>query len=179
MVSETRYMRNDNKLGTSESASLVEDYCDAGKVEYYGIRVYVLHADSSRTEVLSSAGNATAVVSLLAGTALTTTLNARFIVMYDVVLDPSDEIQIDVFADFSNPPTVLIEQFTTSGLNATMLLAGNWKIYYRVRRTAKIGPYSFFYFRFGTSGDDSYITTFQYTPSTIAQDVVGDGLTLF
>ena len=179
MVSETRYMRNDNKLGTSESASLVEDYCDTGAVEYYGIRVYVLHTDSSRTLVLGLADTAVAVVSFAAGAALTTTLNAGFTVMDDVALDPSDEIQIDVFADFSNPPTVLIEQFTTSGLNATMLLAGNWTIYYRVRRTAKVGPTSMFYFRFGTSGDDSYITTFQYTPATILQDVVGDGLTLF
>jgi len=179
MVSETRYMRNDNKLGTSESASLVEDYCDTGAVEYYGIRVYVLHADSSRTEVLGLAGIANAVVSFAAGPALTKTLNAGFTVIDDVALDPTDEIQIDVFTDFSNPPTSLTERFTTSGLNATMLLAGNWTIYYRVRRTAKVGPVSMFYFRFGTSGDDSYVTTFQYTPSTVAGDVVGDGLTLF
>ena len=155
---QTRFMRNDNVLGLSETTSLTEDYCDVSSIEYYGIRAWVLHADTSRTEVLGLAGIASAVITFLAGSALTTTMYAGFGLSSDMDILTSDKLQIEVYADISNPPTALLETFTSEALNATKLKASNWVVYYRVRRTRKIGSNSFFYFRFGATSDSSYIT---------------------
>ena len=166
---ETRYMRSDNqtvngvtayKLGTSESGTLVELWIAQSSTVYVGIRVSVIHSDGSETRLDTQASG---VVIMSAGTAQTTTLSAGYSILNDVALSPTDAIKVEVYGDTSNPPQSLLATFITEQLGASKLNAATWTVYYRLRRTAKVGTVSNFYFRFGVSGDDSYITNFAWT----------------
>ncbi|MGB9672351.1 MAG: hypothetical protein ACPLZY_04315 [Candidatus Norongarragalinales archaeon] len=187
MPVETRYMRSDQwtvngltayKLGVAESALLKELYIGEGTKIYVGIRVWVRHADGTETEVLGGSGVATAVVSFLAGPALTTTLSAGFGVVNDVPMAPTDAVVVRVYGDVTSPPSALLAEFVTEQLGASKLNAANWTVYYRLRRTASVGGFSYFYFRFGIAGDNSYITNFTWTPYAppAAKRIMGDGL---
>jgi hypothetical protein len=153
------------KLGTSESGTLVELWIANSQTVYVGIRVSVIHADGSETRLDTQPS---ATVPYSAGTAQTTTLNAGYSILNDVALSPTDAIKIEVYADISSPPAALLATFITEQLGASKLNAANWTVYYRLRRTAKVGTTSYFYFRFGNAGDDSYITNFTWTPYAVA-----------
>ena len=152
-------------LGISESATLKELYIDNSATIYVGIRVSVIHADGSETRLDTQA---LAVVPYAAGTAQTTTLSAGYSILNDVALSPTDAIKIEVYGDVTSPPAALLATFITEQLGASVLNAANWTVYYRLRRTAKVGTTSYFYFRFGIAGDDSYITNFTWTPYAVA-----------
>jgi hypothetical protein len=171
MPAETRYFRSDSHtvngvsayiLGTSESATLAELWIAQGSTVYVGIRVSVIHADGSETRLDTQAS---AVVPMSApAAATTTTLSAGYSIVNDVALTPTDAIKVEVYGDIKTPPAALLATFITGQLGASKLNAANWTVYYRLRATAKVGTTSNFYFRFGVSGDDSYITNFTWTP---------------
>jgi len=193
MTVENRYMRSDQetvnstifyKLLTTESASLVEilTYYQMGgsPVCYYGIRVWKRSAAGVETEI--TAGNAVAVVSCPAGGSGSFTIGATWTCPL-TDLDPTDRIVVRVYADNSNPPTTLRAEYITEALGADTLDNALWTVYYRVRRLRFYDPdtelYTYwFYFRFGISGDDSYIENFSWTPPVVAAaQPQGDGIT--
>jgi len=185
MVSETRYMRSDLVLGLvdTDTNPTPSVFGDNTSKEYWGIRVWIKHLVGVDTEVLGLAGIASAVNFVVAGVALTATVSAGFTVAgAGYAMLSTDEIKVEVYMDVSNPPTALAATFITSGLNASHLDAGNWTVFYRYHRNAKVGATSQFYFYYGhwSVSDDSYITTFQYTPvaggAVLRRLLVGVGL---
>jgi len=184
MTTETRYMRSDQqtvngvtayKLLTSESATLKELWIANSQTVYVGIRVSVIHSDGSETRLDTQPS---ATVPYPAGTAQTTTLSAGYSILNDVALSPTDAIKVEVYGDVTSPPAALLATFITEQLGASKLNAANWTVYYRLRRTAKVGTTSNFYFRFGISGDDSYITNFTWGAIPVtAKKPIMDGLT--
>jgi len=151
------------KLGTVESANLIELLIATGAAIYVGIRAYVRHADGSMDEIAGIRGQASAVAVLSAGAAATVTVSAGFEVREDVSLQPTDAIVIEVYGDITSPPSALLATYITEQLGGTKLNAGAWTVYYRLRRTRAVGGLSTFYFRFGITGDDSYIENFSWT----------------
>jgi len=195
MTVETRYMRSDQhtintltayKLLTSESASLIEltgcTVDESPQYFYIGIRIYILHADGSETEVTT--GTSVAIAPLGTGADTTTTTNMTWTDSQDRNLVSSDAIKIVVKCccglAWNEDAAVTLATFVTEQLGANKLNQNQWTVYYRVRRDrVYYKPLTWwdYYFRRGIAGDDSYITGFKWTAAVAPKHPIGDGLT--
>ena len=174
-------------LGTTESASLEEvTGCTVDKSTesfHIGIRVYIRHADGSETEV--TPGSTVAIAELPTGADTTTTISGTWDCP-DTSLSDTDAIVVRVRCvcgtGWTEGAATTIAEFITEQLGATKLDASTWTVYYRVRRDEVYNPilkiyYWDYYFRFGISGDDSYIEGFSYSVVAKLIRCIGDGLT--
>ena len=172
IINETRWMRSDThtinglsayKLGTEASNSLVEitiGNSNSTPTCYYMTKVY--KRDMSGNETLIAEG---AVVSYNYGANSTTTLSNTLNIP-ETNLEDTDCIVVKIYANLNiNPPTTLRATFVSEVLNTNKLPVSTVTIYYRVRRTKAYigGEYLYgFYYRFGTSTDNSRIENFNY-----------------
>jgi len=191
---EERWMRSDQdtvnglttyKWGTSASSSTVE--VNTGELEepgycYYKVKIY--KRSKTGVETLICEG---AQVNYSTGTGNTTTIYSTLNIP-ETSLEDTDAIVVKVYADTTiNPPTTLRATFISEVLDANKLPAHTVTVYYRVRRARYDmggGEYDYlFYYRFGTSTDNSRITNFQYQvsdPGIITEfvnNVCGQGIT--
>jgi len=180
MTSETRYMRSDidsgsiYKLGTSQTSSSLAVLIGSGTsgIVYVGIRVYVQHADGSKTEITS--GSAVAIVSMGTGVGYTTTLSATW-ACPQISLASTDKILVEVYGELSvNPPTVLRRSFITEQLGASQLDAVTWTVYYRIQRIRvyeEVWVYTWFFLH-GTSTDNSRIGNFTWSIPSVGGGIL-------
>jgi len=171
MTVETRYMRNDEVLGTAQTSSydsiLIGEY-DAITTNYLGVRVYVVHADLSTTELTSGVS---AIVSLSATGNTYATWDCP-----QTSLVATDKIRVVVYADESNPPTTIIQTFDTEALGASSLDSATWTVYYYVY-CVKVADIYDYYYRYGASTYNDRITNFTWTIAAAVHYFQGDGLT--
>jgi len=157
------------KLLTTESINLQEVTGASDTNFYIGIRVYIRHIDESETEITT--GTSVAIAHIGSGIDGVYTIFASWDCP-ETALVLSDAIKIDVRClcglAWDEGVAVTIATFITEQLGATQLDANTWTVYYRIRRdrTDIFPPYGVYvydyYFRFGVSGDDSYITGFKW-----------------
>lgn len=165
MTSETRYMRSDTwsagiyKLGTSRTASATSvslgQYPDNPVTQYFGVRVYVYHSDGTRDEVTSGVTLITSGTSGL--------LNGSWACPQMAISD-TDAIEVEVYADNTNPPTIKRATFRTEALNATQLDSATWQLYFYLQQSynprTRVYSYTFWW---GTQTYDTRIENFSWS----------------
>lgn len=153
---ETRYFRNDEALGTSQTTSsdgvLVYD-TEVITTLYYGVRVW--KSNGTLTEITS--GSSVAIASSNAGGTFSASWSCP-----QTSLEINDYIIVKVYADDFSPPTTLAQTFTSEALGASSLDSASWTVYYAVTRTKAGGWYSYT-FKYGFSTYNSRITNFVYS----------------
>jgi hypothetical protein len=172
MVSETRYMRNDEVLGTVQTLSFDSipiGHYDFVTTIYLGIRVYVVHADATTTEI--TAGTPVAIASGNSAGLKSATWDCPL-----TVILATDKIRVVVYGNEVNPPTLLLQTFDTEVLGETSLDAATWTVYYYLHRTGNIIVGYDYFFRYGISTSNSKVENFTHsTPAVSAPKIVMDG----
>jgi len=163
MTVETRYMRNDYTLQTTQgtTSAFVNLNSYSGNVyvtQYFKVEVYKL-SDSTETLLATSnvgSGSSSGLVSFTGNIPETDML-------------PTDKIRIKVYSDDFSPPTTLRATFTTGALNALKMDAATWTFYCYLLRSYNpqlvISSYRFY---FGTTTYNSRIENFTWTPAVVA-----------
>lgn len=173
MTSETRYMRNDEVLGTVQSTPNDEIVLEE-EIElttwYFGIKVYIVHVVGGPT--LISGANA---VSIAYGSTSGLKTGDDWACPLTALLE-TDKVRVEVYGGNASPPTFLLQTFETEALGASSLDTATWKAYYYLRRSGTVHNYNY-YFDYGSSTYDSKITNFTWTPTAVTVTIQGDGLT--
>jgi len=155
---ETRYMRNDEVLGTSQTSSydsiLVDTEFSITTI-YYGIRVWKVHSNSTTTEITS--GSSVAIAFGTGSGLLSGTWNC-----IQTPLVSTDHIRVIVYWGLDSSPGDYVQTFDTEDLGGIQLDASTWTVYYYQYRT-KVGSSYYYYFRYGTSTYNSRIENFQWS----------------
>lgn len=181
---ETRYFRDDQqtvngltayKLLTSQSSTGTSRQIATGYTTdtiYIGIRVWYRNSSGTETEITS--GSAVAVASKSGTDTGTTTVSATW-ACPATALASADAIVVRVYANrYINPPTTLMETFTTEQLGAQSLDSATWTVYYPIDITYNSGTGKYTAkWRFGSSIYNSRIEGFTWTaePSGAWHDV--------
>lgn len=123
-TTETRYLRADGVLGTSQSATVTNGATLGNYVNIYaGIRVWKVDTLGTETEITS--GTAVAQVSrTVVGSGLLTNTWA----CPGATLNPTDSIIVRVYQATTANPTILTGTWSTGQLGATQLDAGIWSV---------------------------------------------------
>jgi hypothetical protein len=144
MPVETRYMRSDKQtvngvtafiLGLATSGTGIyqkNSQVDVNPLNaYLGVRVYVLHADGTKTELTSGVS---AVVSLPAATT-PQAVSANWSCP-QTILAPTDAIYVEVYGRFEGYDWTIASAFVSEQLNTSILNAATWTVTYYGYRVA-------------------------------------------
>lgn len=155
---QTRYFRNDEKLGTNQTSPYDSILINAGyaspTTQYLGIRIWIVHANTSTTEI--TFGTAIAIANGQSSALISATWNCP-----KTNLTRTDKIRVRVYTDDFTPPTTLQQTFETQVLGSQSLETSTWTVYYYLYRSG-VGPYSYS-FRYGETTYNSRITGFKWT----------------
>jgi len=163
---ETRYFRSDThavngltayQLKTVNSVTLTSV---SGDYQWWGIRVFVRHADGAEEEV--TAGTPVAQVFVTAAGWYSATWNCP-----SKALSPTDAIVVRLYnASSSTGPWTLKREWITEQLNAQSLDASTWTVYYNFDVREAVIDYiaTTFVFRHGSDTYNSRIEGFAWTP---------------
>lgn len=157
---EIRYMRNDEILGTAQTTAYdsISLYSDVALTTvYFGIRVWIVHADTSTTEVTS--GTPVAVAS-----GSTSGLKSATWACPLTSLVSTDKIRVNVYTGLTGSPINLQQTFETEQLGASSLDSATWTVYYYLKRIGT-SPHYDYEFWYGQSTYNSCIGNFTWTPS--------------
>ncbi len=184
-ATETWYMRSDQqtvngltayKLSTTQSSS----YTSAGGTAsgytsgYWGIRVWIRHADGTEDEL--TPGYSVAVVSRNSdGEGMqSATWNCP-----GATLSSTDSIVVRVYIGTSSPPSYQVAEFTTQPLTASRLYASTWTVYYYTYLNQYWwgNRYTDIYYYWGDSTHNSRISNVQYeiAPPSVLEAYPADG----
>ena len=144
---ETRYMRSDDVLGTTQTSSGLYVHISDSGTQYLGIRVWSKTSIGVETEI----GTPGTVKAIASGNS-TGLISATWAVPA-TPLNPTDSIVVRVYADNFNPPTTLMHTFTTEPLDSYQLNAATWTVYYDLA----LYPVTGYFFEYGNAASNSRI----------------------
>ena len=157
MPIQTRYMRNDGTLkttqGTASGWSLINTYDGNVTVTQY-FQIHVYHLNGAPALIMSSD----------IGSSAFGLVHFQCVLGADYDLDLADKIMIRVVADDFSPPAVERKNFTTEALGALHLDAATWECYCYLKKTYNRALDETDYdFKFGNATYNSRIEQFSYT----------------
>ncbi len=157
--SEIRYLRSDSILGEENTETgLADEFTGSGGQSFYvGVRVFV---NNSTTEFELTEGSAVGIVERVDdGEGYQTATWTP----PEVELSTSDSITVEVYGDCGvDPPTSLIDTFSTEELGANVLNAEPWTINYYTYRSREFGTTTG-RFEWGSEERNSRIENISYT----------------
>lgn len=180
-VAETRYMRSDQhtvngvtayKLGTAQTAVAQYYYSETSgsRSVSWGIQVFKVTAGGSQSEI--TGGTPVAVVTrTTSGSGMqSATWNCP-----ETQLSSTDAILVQVYMRFGTASWMLCAEFITEQLGASKLDSATWTVYYHTTRGVYVDemgqPWTYGYFRWGTSTYNSRIEGFAYTIAGVTYNI--------
>ena len=158
----TRYMRNDEALGMTNTASDDIAAGDEGSsgTFYFGVKVYRHPTSGADVEITSGVS---AIGSLGTGATGYTASTKEYSFPAVPTMAATDRLIVQYFGDRAvNPPTSWRANFTSDQLDVTSMAATTWRVKYWISRTRDGPPYYYYWdFAYGGSVHDAKITYFQ------------------
>jgi len=177
---ETRYFRSDThtvngltayQLKTVNTTTLTSV---SGGYQYWGIRVFVRHADGTEEEVTAGTPVAQVFVTVAGWYNATWNCPSR-------TLSPTDAIVVRLYnAPYSTGPWTLKREWITEQLGAGSLNASTWTVYYNFAVREAVIDYIViaYVFSHGNATYNSRIEGFAWTPVPVVgiTRILGDSL---